>query len=311
MPGELSISQKIKQQAFILGFDACGFCKAEEIDKLQQQNLNSWLGNAYHADMQYLANNIDKRSNPTILVENARSIICLALNYYPPERQPETAPQFAYYAYGKDYHEVLKTKLKQLFDYIKSLSPSMEGRYFVDTAPVLERYWAAKAGLGFIGKNTLLIIPQKGSYFFLSEIILNIDLEYDKPLSISCGNCTRCLQACPTKAIEQAHLLNSNKCISYQTIENKNDIDESIIPLLGNRLYGCDICQQVCPWNRFAYPHTTKEFLPNSEFLTIDYSTLENMKVEDYQRIFKGSAVKRAKYEGLIRNYRALTSNQI
>lgn len=305
-----SISQQIKDYALSIGFDACGICKAEEIDVTESDRYREWIDNGYHADMDYMGRNTEKRYDPTLLVDNAKSMICLALNYYPHEKQPETAPQFAYYAYGKDYHDVMKVKLQQFYDYIKILLPDINGRTFCDTAPVMERYWAAKAGLGFIGKNTLLIIPKRGSYFFLGEIIIDTVLSYDKPLGISCGTCNRCLQACPTGAIEQPHLLNSKKCISYQTIENKGEIDQTIVPLLGNRMYGCDVCQQVCPWNRYSHPHKTDEFVPNDEFLSMDCESIARMTVEDYQRIFKGSSVKRAKYSGLMRNFRAVTKTQ-
>lgn len=307
----LSFSQKIKDKSKSLGFDACGICKAEQVDKDTTSHLQKWLDNGYYAGMEYLTRNTDKRNNPRLLSENAKSVICVALNYYPEEKQPLNSPQIAYYAYGKDYHEVVKAKLHALLDYIKELYPNVTGRAFVDTAPVLERYWAAKAGLGFIGKNSLLIIPKKGSYFFLGEIIIDIELEYDKPINISCGNCTRCIDACPTCAIEKPYIINSNRCISYQTIENKGEIDENIIPVLNNNLYGCDICQKVCPWNRFATPHSTKDFEPSDELLNIDQESLKKMTEEDYRRVFKGSAVKRAKYSGLMRNLKALKNNQI
>lgn len=309
MPGIESISEQIKQYALSIGFDACGMCEAEEIEAIEDEHYRMWIEKGYHADMEYMARNIDKRCAPALLVDNAKSIISLALNYYPHEKQPDTAPQFAYYAYGKDYHDVMKAKLQQVFDHIQTLLPSVNGRVFCDTAPVLERYWAAKAGLGFIGKNTLLIIPKRGSYFFLGEIIIDAELSYDKPLSLSCGKCTRCLQACPTGAIEQPHLINAQKCISYQTIENKGHIDQTIVPLLNNRMYGCDICQQICPWNRYARPHSTEEFIPKREFLSMDHQSIANMAVEDYQRIFKGSAVKRAKYSGVMRNFKAISNS--
>lgn len=306
------ITQEIKRQAASVGFDACRICKAEPIDENTKNQYNQWITNGYQADMHYLARNTDLRANPSSIIDNGKSIICVALNYYPDKKQSETAPQFAYYAYGKDYHDIFKEKLKQLLASIQILSPEVKGRVFVDTAPILERYWAAKSGIGFIGKNSLLIIPQKGSYYFLGEIILDIELDYDKPVRISCGSCTRCLDACPTKAIEKPFLINSGKCISYQTIENKNTIIHAdIVPMLNNYIYGCDICQKVCPWNRFAKPHKTKEFDPSPEFLELDNEILDNMTVEDYRRIFKGSAVKRAKFEGLKRNNNALRSNQI
>jgi len=304
-------SQKIKEKSESLGFDACGICRAEQVDTNTTSHLQDWLDKGYYAGMDYLARNTDKRNNPKLLLENAKSIICVALNYYPEKKQPCTSPQIAYYAYGKDYHEVVKAKLYSLLEYIKELYPTVTGRVFVDTAPILERHWAAKAGLGFIGKNSLLIMPRKGSYFFLGEILVDIELEYDKPINISCGNCTRCIDSCPTRAIEKPYTINSNSCISYQTIENKGEIDEKTIPVLNNNLYGCDICQKVCPWNKFAKPHKTKDFEPNHELLNIDYESLEKITEEDYRRIFKGSAIKRAKYSGLMRNLKALKNNQI
>lgn len=309
MQDKHSISQQIKDHALSIGFDACGICEAEEINVIERNHYQEWIAKGYQANMDYMARNIDKRCDPTLLVDNAKSIISIALNYYPQEKQAEAAPQFAYYAYGKDYHDIMKAKLQILLDYIKVLIPNVNGRVFCDTAPVLERYWAAKAGLGFIGKNTLLIIPKRGSYFFLGEIIIDTQLSYDTPLTLSCGKCTRCLSACPTGAIEKPHLLNAKKCISYQTIENKGEIDQNITPLLNNRMYGCDICQQVCPWNRYARPHSTPEFTPSQEFLSMDHKSIASMQVEDYQRIFKGSAVKRAKYAGLMRNFKALDPN--
>lgn len=303
-------STQIKEYARSLGFDACGICKAEPVDTDNQQYFQGWLNSSYQADMDYMARNEDKRLDPTLLVEGARSVICVALNYYPEKKQPEDHPQFAYYAYGKDYHDVVKAKLQQLFDYIRLVEPSAEGRPFVDTAPVLERYWAAKAGLGFIGKNSLLIIPKMGSFFFLGELIVNLELEYDTPLNLSCGRCTRCLDACPTKAIVQAKVVDANKCISYQTIENKGAISASVIPYLSNRFYGCDICQQVCPWNRYSRPHGTKKFDPSQAFPDLSYDKLDNLTEEEYRRIFKGSAVKRAKFNGLKRNLEALKQSK-
>lgn len=302
----MTVSQQIKEYAYSLGFDACGICKAEKVDLDNQQGYKDWIDHSFQADMDYMARNADKRLDPTVLVEGARSIVCVALNYYPEVKQPEVNPQFAYYAYGKDYHDVVKAKLQKLYDYIKSLVPETEGRSFVDTAPVLERYWATKAGLGFIGKNSLLIIPKKGSYFFLGELILNLDLEYDIPLKNSCGSCTRCIDACPTRAIIAPKIVNANKCISYQTIENKGEIDKDVVPNLSNRFYGCDICQQICPYNRYARPNNTEEFNPSNAFLGLSFERLSNLTVKEYQSIFKGSAVKRAKYAGLKRNLDAL-----
>lgn len=298
----IPISQQIKDFAYSLGFDACGFCKAETVADQEQTHLRQWLDMDYHAGMGYMANHFDKRCNPTLLVEGAKSIICVALNYYPEKKQPVEAPQFAYYAYGKDYHDVMKEKLQGLFDYIKTLNPLLTGRVFCDTAPVLERYWAAKSGIGFVGKNSLLIIPNKGSYFFLGELIVDMELDYDMPINVSCGNCRRCVDACPTQAIVEEKVIDSNLCISYQTIENKGEIDSRVASKMGKRIYGCDACQQVCPWNRYATANRTAEFAPSEAFLAISEEYLERMNVEEYQQLFKGSAVKRAKLEGLKRN---------
>ena len=300
----MTFSEEIKQHAFSLGFDACGICRADNSGKEAQ--YQKWISENCHADMEYLERNIDKRLDPRLLVENAKSIICVALNYYPQEKLPSHVPQFAYYAYGQDYHDVVRGKLNQLFEFIQRRVPEASGRYFSDSAPVLERFWAAQAGLGFIGKNTLLIIPGKGSYFFLGEIIINLELDYDTPLTHSCGSCRRCIDACPAGAIEKPHWLNANKCISYQTIENKGEIAPEIIPSLNNNVYGCDICQEICPWNRFSTPHTTPEFMPSEAFLSLDKEKLKEMDEETYREIFRKSPIKRAKLSGLKRNIRAL-----
>lgn len=308
----MTFSEEIKQYALSIGFDACGICSAippnssrEEAGR-EGRSYIRWIAKKCHADMDYLARNIDKRLDPRLLVESAKSIISVALNYYPQQKLPADVPQFAYYAYGQDYHDVVKAKLKQLFDFIKSQRPNVSGRYFSDSAPVLERFWAARAGIGFIGKNTLLIIPGKGSYFFLGELIINLELDYDKPLTLSCGKCTRCLDACPAKALERAYWLNAGRCISYQTIENRHKIDEEVLSALHNNVYGCDICQKVCPWNKFATPHRTPEFRPSEKFLSLDLEKLHAMNEEDYREIFRKSPVKRAKFAGLKRNIAAL-----
>ncbi|OJV37408.1 MAG: tRNA epoxyqueuosine(34) reductase QueG [Bacteroidia bacterium 43-41] len=304
----MTFSEEIKQYALSLGFDACGICRAEESE--QEANYMRWLSEECHAGMSYLERNVDKRMDPGLLVEGARSIISVALNYFPHRFQHENAPKFAYYAYGEDYHDIVKGKLSRLFDFIKLRFPDVSGRYFSDSAPVLERFWAARAGLGFVGKNTLLIIPGKGSYFFLGELIIDLELDYDSPVSQNCGRCRRCLDACPTGAIEKPHWLNARKCISYQTIENKGNISPEIIPRLSNNVYGCDICQIVCPWNRYARPHNTPGFNPSDEFLSLDYEGLQEMDEDTYRRIFRKSAVKRAKFAGLKRNVTAWKSSQ-
>lgn len=297
------LSKQIKEYALSLGFDACGICKAEAVDAKNKIHFENWIENGYNADMEYMSRNADKRLDPRILVESAKSVIVLALNYYPHEFQDRNNPQIAYYAYGKDYHEVVKEKLKDLYSYCQSLNNTIEGRYFCDTAPLLERYWATKAGLGWIGKHSLLIIPKRGSYFFLSTLILNIELEYETTKKMpDCVSCSKCIDACPTGAITAPRIIDANKCLSYQTIENKGEIPEVIIPQMNNRFYGCDICQQACPWNKFATPHRTSDFKPSEELLQLTSLKIEAMQVEDYQRIFKGSAMKRAKISGLKRN---------
>ena len=304
----MTFSEEIKQQAYALGFDACGICRAA--DSGEEARYRQWISENGHAGMDYMARNIDKRLDPRLLVEGARSVVSVALNYYPHRKLPEEVPQFAYYAYGRDYHEVVRGKLRQLFDWIKERDPAVTGRYFSDSAPVLERFWAAQAGLGFIGKNTLLIIPGKGSFFFLGELIIDIELDYDSPVSQNCGKCRRCLDACPTGAIEQPHRLNARKCISWQTIENRGEISPDIVPLLHNNVYGCDICQKVCPWNHYSRPHTTPELMPSEAFMSLDLQQLRSMDEEDYRVIFRHSAVKRAKFSGLKRNAEAISKSQ-
>lgn len=301
-----NLSRVIKESAISLGFDACGICRAEMVADKEKEYFNDWLRQSYQAGMDYMSHYQDIRLDPTLLVENAKSVICVALNYYPEKKQPPENPQIAYYAYGKDYHDVMRQKLHQLLNDIKTTDPTINGRVFCDTAPLLERYWAAKSGIGFIGKNSMLIIPQKGSFFFLGEIIIDKTLEYDSPIKASCGNCTRCIDTCPTKAIKNPYIIDSNKCISYQTIENRDAIDPQIIPDLNNCVYGCDICQNACPWNKFAIPHQNVGFSPSDDLLNLDYERLNNLTEEEYKRIFKGSAVKRAKYKGLKRNIEAI-----
>jgi len=305
MHNGISFSEEIKQQALALGFDACGICRATNSG--EEARYMEWIRDHCQAGMDYLERNIEKRIDPRLLVEDARSIISVALNYYPPVKLPGKEPQFAYYAYGKDYHEVMREKLGRLFDWIKSRFPDTTGRCFSDSAPVLERFWAAQAGIGFVGKNTLLIIPGKGSYFFLGELIIDLELEYDKPITENCGDCRRCLTSCPTGAIESPYRVNANKCISFQTIENKGEIAPEIVPKLRNNVYGCDICQKVCPWNRAALPHATPEFMPSEQFLSLTFDKLEKMNEEEYREIFRHSAVKRAKYTGLKRNVNAIS----
>lgn len=258
--------------------------------------------------MAYMANHFDKRCDPALLVEGTRCVVSVALNYYPATQLPEDEYQFAWYAYGMDYHDFMREKLTTLFRFIQESDvPELDGRVFCDTAPVPERYWAWRAGLGWIGKNTQLIIPHAGSAFFLGELFLNTEADtYDRPRPNRCGTCNRCLQACPTQALEAPYGLDARRCLSYLTIENKGEIPASISPLMGNRVYGCDECQKACPWNRFATPCRTPELQPSPEFMNMKKEDWQQLSEEKYRTLFKGSAVKRAKYSGLIRNIKQM-----
>lgn len=304
----MTFSEEIKKEALRLGFDACGISPADNSG--EEERYMKWIADNWHADMIYMARNVEKRIDPRLLVSGAKSIISVALNYYPNKKQASHAPQFAYYAYGKDYHDVVRAKLKELFEFISSRKPELSGRFFSDSAPVLERFWAAQAGIGFVGKNSLLIIPGKGSFFFLGELIIDIELDYDSSIAENCGSCTRCLDACPTNAIEEPYKVNANKCISYQTIENRGEISSYVAPRLKNYVFGCDICQKVCPWNRVSTPHKTSEFIPNDSFMNLDIKKLLEMDEEEYREVFKGSAVKRAKFAGLKRNVIAVSKTR-
>lgn len=292
----------IKEQAFALGFSSVGFAKAEPVDEETQCRFNAWLDEQYNGDMIYMANNKEKRFDPTLLVEGSKSIIVVALNYYPQVFQSPDVPQFSYYAYGKDYHDVIKSKLKNLLLYIQSLGLSVSGRCFTDSAPVLERYWAVKAGLGFIGKSNMLILPKFGTFFFLGVLIVDLELDYDSPVEFGCGKCRKCLDACPTAALKDSYTLDARRCVSYLTIEYRGDLPDNLANKFSNRIYGCDTCQLVCPWNRFASPTHINDFLPTEGFLQLDNVALKHMSEEQFKVLFKGSPVKRTKYAGLIRN---------
>lgn len=308
-------SQLIKAEACNLGFGACGIAQIAPADT-EALFFDKWIANGYHAGMKYMENYRELRLNPAGLVEGGRSVISVALNYYPERKQPSTAPQLAYYAYGEDYHTIVKEKLRELLTVIQTKiipfyteqqeTPAIQARCFTDSAPILERYWAWKAGLGWIGKNTNLIIPGKGSFFFLGELVVDMELDYDSPVANKCGTCTRCLTSCPTHALEAPRLLNANKCLSYLTIEHKGEIPAEQASQLGNRLYGCDTCQQVCPWNRFVTPTTEKAFSPHPDIFKLRKENLPALTREEYNCIFKHSAVKRAKYEGMMRTIKQI-----
>lgn len=286
-----------------MGFITCGFARAGFMEE-EARKLESWLNKGYHGEMTYLERHFDKRVDPTLLVPGAKSIISLAYNYYSPELQhDEHAPRISMYAYGKDYHKVVRKKLKNLFDWMITAFGAIEGRCFVDSAPILERDWAKRSGLGWVGKNTMLIHPRKGSFFFLAEIVTDLELAYDQPIQDYCGTCTKCIDACPTEAISPSgYIMDGSRCISYLTIELKNQIPETFRGQMDNWMFGCDICQRVCPWNRFSTPHNEPAFLPDDALLTMTREQWQDLTEDTFHRIFEGSAVKRAKYEGLKRN---------
>ena len=320
MMNKLLSSNRIKAEALSHGFSACGLAPADAVNEATATSFHQWLTDGYQAEMAYMHNYEEKRLNPCLLVEGAQTVISVALNYYPETMISEDEYQIAWYAYGKDYHDVMKAKLNALLEFISKefstervvsskTSPSTEtfnARIFCDTAPILERYWAWRAGLGWIGKNTQLIIPQAGSCFFLGEIIIDIPADtYDTPQRNRCGTCTRCLYACPTKALEAPFRLNSAKCLSYLTIEHRGELPPDTGKKMGNKIYGCDDCQRACPWNRFAKPSNVEEFRPSPTLLGMQKDDWHRLTEEQYRKLFKGSAVKRAKYQGLMRNIEA------
>jgi len=295
-------SEIIKSLSQELGFSSCGISKARFL-KEEEKKFEQWLNNGYQSGMSYLEKNFDKRLDPTKLVPGAKSVISLSYNYYPPEKL-EKSNNFiiSKYAYGKDYHQVIKKKLRKLFSKIKEKFGNIEGRVFVDSAPVHERAWAKLSGLGWIGKNSLLINKKMGSYFFLAEIICDLKLEYDNEVSDHCGKCTKCIDACPTDAIREAKVIDANKCISYLTIENKEKIPSEFNKKLKDFIFGCDICQDVCPWNRFSRAHNEIEFYPKDELKKLRKKEWKELTKETFDIIFKGSAVKRTSFDGLKRN---------
>ncbi|MBN2894025.1 MAG: tRNA epoxyqueuosine(34) reductase QueG [Bacteroidales bacterium] len=294
-------SKKIKEFANEIGFDNVGIVKADFLND-EKENLANWLNNGYNADMQYLENNFDKRLDPRLLVENAKSVIVVIKNYFPENQQLEDTFKVSKYSYNDDYHTVIKNNLHKLFNFINTEIQPVKGRIFVDSAPVLEKAWAKKAGLGWIGKNSLLL-TKKGSFFFIGEIVIDIELDYEViDYKSFCGNCIKCIDACPTNAIVKPYIVDSNKCISYQTIENKGEIDISLKGKFENWIFGCDICQDVCPWNKFSEPTSNQQFKISDLLQNMSKKDWKNLTVDEFNNIFKGSAVKRTKYEGLMRN---------
>lgn len=292
----------IKNEAKRLGFLSCGISKADFLEE-EAPRLEQWLNKNMHGEMQYMENHFDKRLDPTKLVEDSKSVVSLLLNYFPSEEpQDKTAPKISKYAYGDDYHFVIKEKLKRLLEFIYEEIGEVSGRAFVDSAPVLDKAWAAKSGLGWVGKNSNLITKDTGSFYFIAELIIDLPLNYDNPTTDHCGTCTACIDACPTKAIVDPYVVDGSKCISYFTIELKNELPSSMKGSFDNWMFGCDICQDVCPWNRFSKAHSEPLFNPNDKLLSMSKSEWEEITEELFQEIFKKSAVKRTKFSGLTRN---------
>ena len=296
-------TQRIKQFSKQLGFDYCGIAKAERLDD-DARRLEQWLNKGMHGSMQYMANHFDLRIDPSKLVPGARSVITLMMNYYPSAKQVENAPKISKYAYGKDYHEVIREKLKVLMKMIKENIGDINGRGFVDSAPVLERSWAVRSGLGWVGKNGNLINKQSGSFFFIATLICDLELEYDAPFAKDfCGTCTKCIDACPTDAILPNKVVDGSKCISYFTIELKDAlINESMKGKFDKWMFGCDVCQDVCPWNRFSKATTEQQFTPIPEILNLSTSQWEELSEETFRQVFKNSPLKRTKFTGIQRN---------
>jgi len=292
----------IKTEAIRLGFAACGISKADYLNT-EAEHLQNYLDHKYQGKMAYLENHFDKRLDPRLLVENSKSVVSLLFNYYTDKKQTDPeAPIVSKYAYGKDYHYVIKEKLNKLFNFIKSLNNDVTGRIFVDSAPVMERVWAKKSGLGWIGKNGLLINKKIGSFVFISELIIDIELEYDKPVNEYCGTCTRCIDACPTGAIIADKQIDGSKCISYLTIEMRGDIPEEFKGKFQNRVFGCDICQDVCPHNAKAEPHNHEDLKPIPSLLEMSKADWYAMDKPAFNRLFKYSPIKRTRYAGIKRN---------
>lgn len=306
---KVEISKLIKSQALSFGFDACGIAKVERLSS-EESNLLQWISNGYYADMEWMTKNMEKRIDPRLLVKNAKSVIVVLKNYtvhnFPFENKKY---KISRYALGVDYHKVIKKKLKSLFQFINEMTGSIVGRYFVDSAPVLEKAWAVKAGLGWIGKNSLLLHRKLGSYCFIGEILVDVELEYDTPINNMCGTCTYCIEACPTGAIIEPKIVDSRKCISYHTIENRGEIPDDVQQYMHNWIFGCDICQEVCPWNWRVPEHNEPQFSPKKELISISDEQFEQMNEITFIDVFAGSAVKRTKFNGLIRNILAVKNN--
>ena len=298
-------SQFIKTEAKRLGFLSCGISKAEFLEA-EAPRLENWLNKNMNGEMRYMENHFDKRLDPTKLVDDSKSVISLLLNYYPEDTQNTDSFKISKYAYGTDYHFVIKDKLKMLLESIQDEIGEVSGRAFVDSAPVLDKAWAAKSGLGWIGKHSNLLTQQVGSFYFIAELIIDLDLEYDHATTDHCGTCTKCIDACPTQAITEPYVVDGSKCISYFTIELKENLPQEFKGKFDDWMFGCDVCQDVCPWNRFSKSHSEPLFNPHPELLEMTKKDWEEITQETFQKVFKKSAVKRTKFSGLERNIKFL-----
>ena len=298
----------IKDKANELGFISCGISKAEFLEE-EAPRLEKWLNQNLNGKMAYMERNFDKRLDPRLLVPDSKSVISLLFNYYTNKKQEDNqSPKISTYAFGEDYHFVIKRKLKELMNYIKSKIGDVGGRVFVDSAPIMEKAWASKSGLGWIGKNTNLISKKTGSFFFIAEVIVDLELEYDSPTTDHCGSCTKCIDACPTEALIAPYQIDGSKCISYLTIELKDQIPNEFKDKMDNWAFGCDVCQTVCPWNRFANEHEEESFTPKEELLKMTKNEWSEITEEVFDKVFENSAIKRTKFDGLKRNIKFLKS---
>ncbi|MFB0910795.1 MAG: tRNA epoxyqueuosine(34) reductase QueG [Flavobacterium sp.] len=301
MDSKSQYTQFIKSEAKRLGFLSCGFAKAGFLEE-EAPRLENWLKKNQNGQMSYMESHFDKRLNPTLLVEDAKSVISLLLNYYPEQKQNKDAYKISKYAYGVDYHYVIKDKLKELLFAIQETIGEVSGRAFVDSAPVLEKAWAAKSGLGWIGKNSNLLTQKVGSFYFIAELVIDLDLDYDYAATDHCGSCTACLDACPTQAIVSPYVVDGSKCISYFTIELKENIPQEMKGKFEDWAFGCDICQDVCPWNKFSKAHDEPLFYPRSNVLSMTRKDWDEVTEETFRVVFKDSPLERTKFRGLKRN---------
>ncbi len=308
---EPSLTERIKAKAMDLGFDKVGVARTESLTE-EGERLREWLKQKYHADMQWMERDAEKRIDPSKILPDVKSVLCVAMNYFTPHRHSDNLVlgKISRYAWGDDYHIIMTERLEALFNFIKSEIPNGTGKIYVDTGPVMDKVWATRAGIGWMGKHTNVIAREFGSWIFLGEILLDTELEYDEPILDYCGTCTACIDACPTHAIVQPYVLDANKCISYLTIEHRGELPTDLVPSFQNWVYGCDICQDVCPWNRFQKEAKEQAFQPREENIAVKLIELVELSQEEFNRRFRRSPIKRTKHSGLIRNARAVLESQ-